>query len=158
MDLLPFQAEASNQITERFLKYMEDPLTIRKTHIVPFYQNLSSITGSGKTLILADTIEQIRSQLPVEPIVLWLSKGRVVVWQTYSNLSSGKYAGLVGGFDVKPLLECRPQDVENDARGLVLVATVGKFNQRDKEEGDRKIFRVQLDVADKSCHRPSLRK
>jgi type III restriction enzyme len=61
---------------------------------VPFYQNLSSITGSGKTLILADAIEQIRSQLPLEPIILWLSKGKVVVEQTYQNLSAGKYAEI----------------------------------------------------------------
>jgi type III restriction enzyme len=140
MDLLPFQAEASSQIADRFLSYMEDPLTVRRTQIVPFYQNLSSITGSGKTL----------SHLPLEPIVLWLSKGRVVVWQTYANLSTGKYSDLVGGFNVKPLLECRPTDVESADRGLLLVATVGKFNQRDKEDGDRKIFRVQLDVADRS--------
>ena len=150
MELLPFQIEASTQIAERFHEYMEDPLTITRTRIVPFYQNLSSITGSGKTLVLADAVEQIRSRLPIEPIVLWLSKGRVVVWQTFNNLANGKYSDLVGGFDVKPLLECKPSDVEDSSRGLILVATVGKFNQRDKEQGDRKIFKVGLDVADKS--------
>lgn len=150
MDLLPFQIDASAQIADRFHAYMEDPLTITRARIVPFYQNLSSITGSGKTLILADAVEQIRSRLPVEPIVLWLSKGRVVVWQTLSNLANGKYAGLVGGFDVKPLLECKPADVEDSTRGLILIATVGKFNQKDKEQGDRKIFKVGLDVAARS--------
>jgi len=150
MDLLPFQADASTQIADRFAEYMEDPLTVRRSQLVPFYQNLSAITGSGKTLILADTIESFRSRLPVEPVVLWLSKGRVVVWQTFANLSTGKYADLIGGFTVKPLLDCRPSDVEDASRGLLLVATVGKFNQRDKEEGDRKIFRVQFDVADRS--------
>jgi len=150
MDLLPFQAEASTQIADRFSTYMADPLTVRRTQLVPFYQNISAITGSGKTLILADTVEALRSRLPIEPIVLWLSKGRVVVWQTFANLSTGKYANLIGGFDVKPLLDCRPNDVEDASRGLLLVATVGKFNQRDKEEGDRKIFRVQFDVADRS--------
>lgn len=150
MELLPFQIEASTQIAERYSKYSEDPLTITRTRIVPYYQNLSSITGSGKTLILADTIEQIRCYLPVEPIVLWLSKGRVVVWQTFSNLANGRYSGLVGSFDIKPLTECGPGDVENSSRGLILVATVGKFNQKDKEQGDRKIFRVGLDMADQS--------
>jgi type III restriction enzyme len=152
MDLLPFQIEASSQIADRFQTYMEDPLTISRSGaaIVPFYQNLSSITGSGKTLILADAVEQIRSRLPIEPIVLWLSKGRVVVWQTFNNLANGKYSDLIGGFDVKPLLDCKPTDVEDSSRGLVLVATVGKFNQKDKEQGDRKIFKVGLDVADKS--------
>lgn len=150
MELFPFQIEASTQIADRFHQYTEDPLTITRTRIVPFYQNLSSITGSGKTLILADAVEQIRSRLPVEPIVLWLSKGRVVVWQTFNNLAEGKYADLVGGFDVKPLLDCKPGDVEDSSHGLILVATVGKFNQKDKEQGDRKIFRVGLDVADRS--------
>jgi type III restriction enzyme len=150
MELLPFQIEASTQIAERFHDYMEDPLTITRSRIIPFYQNLSSITGSGKTLVLADAVEQIRSRLPIEPIVLWLSKGRVVVWQTFNNLANGKYADLVGGFDVKPLLDCKPADVEDSSHGLILVATVGKFNQRDKEQGDRKIFKVGLDVADKS--------
>ena len=87
MDLLPFQADASTQIADRFSEYMADPLTVRRTQLVPFYQNFSAITGSGKTLILADTIEGFRSRLPVEPVVLWLSKGRVVVWQTFANLS-----------------------------------------------------------------------
>lgn len=150
MELLPFQLAASTQITERFHGYMEDPLAITRSRILPFYQNLSSITGSGKTLILADSVEQIRSRLPVEPIVLWLSKGRVVVWQTLNNLANGKYADLVGGFDVKPLLDCKPADVEDGTRGLMLVATVGKFNQKDREQGDRKIFQVGLDVADQS--------
>ena len=152
MELLPFQIEASTQIADRFQKYMEDPLTISRSgaSIVPFYQNLSSITGSGKTLVLADAIEQIRSRLPIEPIVLWLSKGKVVVWQTFNNLANGKYSDLIGGFDVKPLLDCKPGDVEDSSRGLILVATVGKFNQKDKEQGDRKIFKVGLDVAEKS--------
>lgn len=150
MDLLPFQIAASAQIAERFSKYMEDPVAFTRTRIVPFYQNLSSITGSGKTLILADAVEHIRTLLPVEPIVLWLSKGRVVVWQTYDNLADGKYANLIGGFDIKPLLECKVRDVEDSSRGLILVATVGKFNQKDKDKGDRKIFQVGLDEADQS--------
>jgi type III restriction enzyme len=150
VDLLPFQLTASTQTAERFHDYMEDPLAVTRTRIVPYYQKLSSITGSGKTLILADVVEQIRSRLPVEPIVLWLSKGKVVVWQTFNNLANGKYSSLVGGFEVKPLLDCKPGDVEDSSHGLMLVATVGKFNQKDKEQGDRKIFRVGLDVADKS--------
>lgn len=149
-DLYPFQIKASTQIADRFRCYMEDPLTITRTKIVPFYQNLHALTGAGKTVILADTIEQLRSVLPVEPIVLWLSKGKVVVEQTYANLSGGKYAELLGGYTVKPLRECAPDDIENATIGLVLVATVGKFNQKDKEQGDRKIFQVELDNADKS--------
>ncbi len=150
MDLFPFQIQASTQLADRFHHYMKDPLTVRGSKIVPFYQNLAAITGSGKTLILADCIEQIRSRLPIEPIVLWLSKGKVVVWQTFTNLSSGKYADLLGGYVVKPLLDCRPNDVEDSSKGLVLVATVAKFNQKEKEEGDRKIFQTGFDIAESS--------
>lgn len=148
IELLPFQIEASTQIADRFQEYMTDPLTITRTRCVPFYQNLSSLTGSGKTLVLADAIEQIRTRLPMEPIVLWLSKGRVVVMQTLTNLATGKYAELVGGYEVKALLDATPTDVEDSSTGLLLIATVGKFNQKDKEEGARKIFKVGLDAAD----------
>lgn len=150
MELFPFQIEASTQIADRFASYILDPLTITRTRRVPFYQNLNSITGSGKTLILADAVSQIRSRLPIEPIVLWLSKGKVVVWQTYSNLSSGKYADLVSSFTVKPLMECQLSDIENSSSGLVLIATVGKFNQADKEKGDRKIYELAFDEASQS--------
>lgn len=150
MELFPFQIAASTQIAERYAVYTQDPLMKTRTRMVPFYQNLNSITGSGKTLVLADAIAQIRSQLPVEPIILWLSKGKVVVWQTYTNLASGKYADLVTGFTVKPLMECGLADIESGSGGLILVATVAKFNQRDKEEGSRKIYQLALDTADMS--------
>lgn len=85
-----------------------------------------------------------------QPIVLWLSKGRVVVGQTLENLTNGKYVENIPNYDVKPLLECKGQDVLDDTKGLVLVATVGKFNQKDKEAGDRKIFQTGLDEASES--------
>lgn len=150
MELLPFQITASTEIAERFATYAVEPLTITRTKQVPFYQNLNSITGSGKTLILADAISQIRSHLPIEPIVLWLSKGRVVVQQTYSNLSSGKYANLVAGYSVKPLSDCRQKDIERTDSGLLLVATVGKFNQADQENGGLKIYQLAFDFASQS--------
>ena len=86
MDIFRFQSEASTQIALRFKEYMADPCLRTRNDIVPFYQNLSAITGAGKTLILADAISQIRMQLSIEPIVLWISKGKVVVSQTYNNL------------------------------------------------------------------------
>ena len=150
MELKNFQIEASEQIAERYESYMGDPLYIRKNEIVPFYQNLSAITGAGKTLVLADAIEQMRTITTTQPIVLWLSKGRVVVGQTLENLSNGKYVDNIPSYVVKPLLECKGQDVLDDAKGLVLVATVGKFNQKDKEAGDRKIFQTGLDEASES--------
>jgi type III restriction enzyme len=150
MELFPFQIAAATEMADKYAAYAQDPLMKTRTCMVPFYQNLNAITGSGKTLVLADAIGQIRSHLPTEPVILWLSKGKVVVWQTYTNLSSGKYADLVSGFTVKPLMECGQSDIESSSSGLILVATVGKFNQRDKEEGDRKIYQLALDNAEVS--------
>lgn len=150
MELLKFQMEASEQIATRFAEYIKDPLIKTKIEIIPFYQNLSSITGSGKTLILADCIEQIRAYLTTEPVVLWLSKGKVVVSQTLENLANGKYAENIPNYDVKPLLECKERDLQDDKKGLLLIATVGKINQKDKEEGDRKVFQTGFDEADSS--------
>ena len=150
MELKSFQIEASEQIAERYESYMNDPLYIRKNEIVPFYQNLSAITGAGKTLVLADAIEQIRAMTTTQPVVLWLSKGKVVVGQTFENLSNGKYADNIPSYTIKPLLDCKGRDILDDSKGLILVATVGKFNQKDKEDGDRKIFQTGLDEASES--------
>ena len=40
----------------------------------------------GKTVILADAVATIAGELPVAPVVLWLSKGKVVVEQSFANL------------------------------------------------------------------------
>lgn len=150
MELLDFQIRASEEIAKRLAEYLKDPLIKTKNEIIPFYQNLSAITGSGKTLILADCIEQIRAYLSTQPVVLWLSKGKVVVSQTLENLSSGKYADNIPNFDVKPLLDCKERDLLDDKMGLILIATVGKINQKDKEEGDRRVFQTGFDNADSS--------
>lgn len=98
IDIYPFQSKVSSSIANKFKEYMENPLLRTRDEIVPFFYNLSAITGAGKTLILADTITQMRMQLSVEPIVLWISKGRVVVSQTYNNLSTGKYSSFIPDF------------------------------------------------------------
>ena len=149
IELKDFQRKASEEIAEKLNKYLENPLGGRnKNSIHPFYQNLSAITGAGKTVILADAAETIRAYLTTEPVVLWISKGKVVVSQTISNLSN-KYSNLIPNFEVMPLLDCMEKDLL-DERALLLVATVGKFNQRDKEEGDRRIFQTGLDNANES--------
>lgn len=150
MEPLKWQGDAADQIARRFAAYAADPLMVDRSRTVPFFQTLVSITGSGKTLILAETVARIQAYLPLQPVVLWLSKGRVVVWQTYANLSSGKYADRIPGFTVKPLLELAPRDIEDGDTPLLLLATVGKFARQQEQEGDRKIFQVQLDLASES--------
>jgi len=150
MDLFKFQEAASSKIAKRFSDYAINPLMVDRTTTVPFLQTLVSITGSGKTVILADTISQIRDALPIQPVVLWVSRGRIVVSQAYANLSAGKYAANIPGFTVKPLLQVAPSDIEEASDGLLLVATVGKFAVEDDAGGDRKVYEAQLDLATES--------
>ena len=91
IDLLPYQSRAADQIARRFATLRDDPERPMETKNweTPFYQALSAITGSGKTAILADAVTQIRTQLEVEPIVLWVSKAKAGVEQTFANLSPG---------------------------------------------------------------------
>jgi type III restriction enzyme len=55
---------------------------------------------------------------------------------------------LLGGYDVRPLLDCSASEVGDANRGLVLIATAAKFAREETKGGDRKIFRVSLDKAD----------
>ena len=92
MDLFPFQNEVATSVAEKFCEYQTDPLFVTRETTVPLFQNISAITGAGKTVILADIITQMRLHLSAEPIALWISRDRVVVAQIYANLSTGKYS------------------------------------------------------------------
>ncbi|MXV21849.1 DEAD/DEAH box helicase family protein [Deinococcus xianganensis] len=150
IELFKFQTAASRDIARRFIDYKTKRLMKDEVTPLPFIQMLSALTGSGKTPILANSLELISAGLPTPPVVLWVSKGKVVVSQTLHNLSGGKYASLVGNYTVKPLQDFDKRDIEDSSKGLLLVATVGKFNQKDKESGDRRIFQTGLDSASQS--------
>lgn len=150
MDPIGFQERAASQIAQRFFDYSINPLMVDRTTPVPFLQTLVAITGSGKTLMLADAVAQIRDGLPIAPVVLWISKGKVVVSQTFENLSSGKYADNLPGFTVLPLMEVAPDHLTSEDIPVLLVATVGKFAVEDTSSDDRKVYRAQLDLAEES--------
>lgn len=110
IQLLEFQQIAANTIAERFAGLLSDPdaPTMTRQWDTFFYQALSALTGSGKTPILADTVSQMRAHLSSEPLVLWVSKNRVVVDQTLTNFQAGgKYENLVEGFIAARLSELR---------------------------------------------------
>lgn len=154
IQLFDFQQQAAAQIAERFSHYYANrPMrgTARRPVAVPFYQALASLTGSGKTAILAEAVSQIYPQLPLRPIVLWVSRGRVVVSQTYANLQDGgKYRHLLGDFDIRLLSDFDTHEASDESRSLLYFATVGTFNQKDKEKGGRLIFRAEIDTAEES--------
>lgn len=89
--------------------------------------------------------------LPIPPVVLWISKGRVIVSQTYANLQDGgKYRHLIEGFAIHLLSEFDPSEVEEAVAPSLYFATVGTFNQKDKESGALRIFASDIDTADVS--------
>lgn len=146
ISLFPFQIEASTTIADRYRAFVTDPDRPRKKGYgpLPFYQTLHALTGSGKTPILADAVAQMRTAHPVEPVVLWISKAKVVVEQTLANFADGgKYRELIEHFTPLALPDCTPRDVEDASTGLILLGTVATFNS--KERGDRRIFEERED-------------
>lgn len=149
ISLLGFQRIASTQIADRFIEYQGNEVlkgTKNNPQSVSFFQSLAALTGAGKTVILADTVAQISAVMTPAPVVLWLSKGKVVVEQSFANLvSGGKYNHLLGPVTVRLLSEYSPSDVESAAAPSVYFATVGTFNQKDMEKGNRNIFDADID-------------
>jgi len=154
IELFDFQHRAVAQIAQRFVGYLNNrpgKIVGKKTNYVPFYQALASITASGKTVVMAETVNQILPVLPLKPIVIWLSKGRVVVDQTYANLQDGgRYRHLLSGYAVRLLADFDAAEVEDDELAIVYLATVGTFNQKDKDASKLRLFKSDIDNADRS--------
>ncbi|MEI9418692.1 DEAD/DEAH box helicase family protein [Mesorhizobium sp. Cs1321R2N1] len=149
-ELLPFQARASDQIAARYVELVGDARrpTEHRGWDVPFYQALSSVTGSGKTVILADTLSQIRAGMTLEPIVLWISKNKAVVDQTFANFDTGgKYAQLIEDFTTASLSTATWWQILDDTQAVVLFATAGTFN---RSQTSRDFLRVHQAASDEN--------
>ena len=149
-----FQATAADQLADRIMAFYKDPLEVGrggKNRRVPFIQLLSSITASGKTIILAEAVSTIAKQLPLKPVVLWLSRATVVVEQTYAALDAGgALHSLINDFVVRPLADYDASELRESSNPFLFFATVGTFNQKDKEQGSRRVFRSAIDDATQS--------
>ncbi|WP_257461158.1 DEAD/DEAH box helicase family protein [Archangium lipolyticum] len=148
IQLLPFQVRASQQIVNRYFKLTSDPKrpSVHKSWDVPFYQALSALTGAGKTPILADAVAQIRSTMSPQPIVLWISKAKAVVDQTFTNFEpGGKYSHLIPQFTVEYLSDLTPQQISDGNTAFLALTTVGTFNQKDKGDGTLKVHKISQD-------------
>ncbi|WP_198120323.1 DEAD/DEAH box helicase family protein [Massilia rhizosphaerae] len=150
IDLFPYQQRAADQIANRFQKLLgdDDRPYIKANVPVPFYQALSAITGAGKTPILADAVAQMRALLPLEPVVLWISKSKVVVDQTFANFEAGgKYCKLVEEFGVCEFRELNGEKISDSETAWISLATVGSFNDKEKT-GRLKVHRQEDDTDD----------
>jgi type III restriction enzyme len=148
IELFPFQTGASDKILERFVELTDDPDRPMQTArwATPYYQALAALTGAGKTPILADAASQLRAAMSVEPIVFWISKAKAVVDQTTANFESGgKYSHLIPDFIVVPLPELREDHIRDGDTPILVLATVGSFNQKSKEDGSLKVHKPSHD-------------
>lgn len=154
IELLEFQRAAADRIADRYAEYWDNPaITGRRNSLraLPFFQSLASITASGKTVILAAAVADISVGLLTKPVVLWISRGKVVVEQSYANLANGgRYHHLLGGANVRSLAEYDKIEVAEAMEPIVYFATVGTFNQKDKDQGSRLIFKGDIDNTDQS--------
>lgn len=136
MELYSFQAEAAESVAERTVTYLSSPITVSRAAgsvRVPWVQFLSSITASGKTLILAEAATLIAKQLPVPPVILWMSKGTVVVEQSFANLDvGGMYHELLQDTSVRYLSKFDTDEIEGSDDTFLYFATTGTFNRGDK--------------------------
>lgn len=153
--LFQFQEAAAATISSRVNAYLDNPLsvTVRKSekHAVPYFQALSAVTGAGKTVILAEAVAQVADSMPLPPVIMWLSRGKVVVDQSFANLSpGGKYHQFLDSMTVLALAEYSPVVVAESARPLVYFATVGTFNQKDKEDGSLRVHKSDVDNMERS--------
>ena len=153
IELLPFQIRASQQIVNRYLKLQANSKrpAEHKSWDVPFYQALSALTGAGRTPILADAIVQMRTAFSLEPIVLWISKGKAVIDQTFTNFApGGKYAHLIAPFEPVYLADITPAQIADTATPFVALTTVGTFNQKDKADGTLLVHQAADDSGEAS--------
>jgi len=148
-----FQVRAAQQIANRYLLLEGDPRRPMEHRgwSTPFYQSLSALTGAGKTPILADAVEQIRSTMAPnrQPLVLWISKAKAVVDQTYANLETGgKYSHLVGPFTVDYLANMTPEAIEDGSTAAIFLSTVGAINRSESARSGLNVHKKGDDDGD----------
>lgn len=149
MKLKRFQQDVSTAIVNRykdFINHEDRPGTKKREY--PFFQSLAAITGSGKTPMLAQAIAQIRLEVgySIEPLILWMTKSKVVVNQTYYNfIKGGKYENLLQGFEILNVKDFNLSLLSKN-KPIILTLTTASFNNRDQEQGNLNLFKVSEDL------------
>jgi type III restriction enzyme len=148
LELKVFQSDSAKLMSERFAFFANHPDRPRKGNKPrPFFQALSALTGAGKTPILAQAVALMRGYFAAEPIVLWMSRAKSVVAQTYTNFSAGgKYSEIIEGFRVITTASLAPQLISDGSTPLVVMTTTGLFNNKDQSEGNLNIYQPDNDL------------
>lgn len=148
LELKVFQSDAAKTIADRYAFFANHPYRPRKgPKPRPFFQALAALTGAGKTPVLAQAVALMRAHLSAEPIVFWMSKGKSVVAQTYTNFSAGgKYSEIIDGFRVINVSQLNPVLISDSTTPLLIMATTGLFNNKDQSEGALNIYKRDEDL------------
>jgi type III restriction enzyme len=147
LELKTFQSKSAEMMAKRYAFFANHPDRPRKgTKPRPFFQALSALTGAGKTPILAQAVVLMRAHFGTEPIVLWMSKAKSVVAQTYPNFSGGKYSEIIEGFRVINIQGLSPQLITDGSTPLLVMTTTGLFNNKDQSEGALNIYQKDNDL------------
>lgn len=148
LELMRFQNESAKLISDRYAFFANHPERPRKGNWPrPYFQALSALTGAGKTPILAQAVAYMRMHFSIEPIVLWMSKARSVVAQTYTNFSpGGKYHEIIEGFRVINIQDLKPALISDGTTPLLVMTTTGLFNNKDQAEGALNIYKRDQDL------------
>lgn len=147
LELKVFQTESAKTIADRYAFFANHPDRPRKGNKPrPFFQALSALTGAGKTPILAQAVVLMRAHFGTEPIVLWMSKAKSVVAQTYTNFSGGKYSEIVDGFRIINIQGLSPQLISDGSTPLLIMTTTGLFNNKEQSEGALNIYKKDNDL------------
>lgn len=125
---LEFQDRAAQQVAARYRRQVASGSG-------PFYQAFAVVTLLGKTLVLGESVNRIAGLMPSPPLVLWLSRGRVLAENTFNTLQpGGRYHGLLGGgAAVTPLVRLTPELMPADGMA-VCFGTVATFARGETPE------------------------
>lgn len=89
----------------------------------------------------------MRMHFASEPIVLWMSKAKSVVAQTFTNFSAGgKYHEILDGFRVITMQDLTPFLMADATTPLLVMTTTGLFNNKDQSEGALNIYKRDHDL------------
>lgn len=143
LELKLFQSQSAKLMADRyafFANHRDRPRKGQKSR--SFFQALSALTGAGKTPILAQAVAHMRMHFSSEPIVLWMSKARSVVAQTYTNFSAGgKYHEILDGFRVINVQDLTPSLISDSTSPLLVMTTTGLFNNKEQSAGALNIYK-----------------
>jgi type III restriction enzyme len=152
---LGFQENAARQVAARYARHAQAQGSgVGCTPPTPFFQAFAVITLLGKTLVLGDAVTRIAESMPARPVVLWLSRGRVLAQTTYNTLQhGGRYdALLAGGAPVAPLGDFAPADLETRPATLVYFGTIGTFSGAEPADAGFSLARSDIDAMTAATH------